>query len=60
MSKIKCKGCGGDYYTSTEQCDTDGCNWTQYQRKCNHAYNDNTITDDGRETCIFCGEGRNE
>ena len=33
MTIIKngCKGCGGDYYTSTEQCDTDGCNWNQYE-----------------------------
>lgn len=30
MSVKKCGGCGADYYTTTEQCDTVGCNWTQY------------------------------
>lgn len=30
MTKMKCGGCGGDYYTTTEQCDTYECKWTQY------------------------------
>ncbi len=28
--------------------------------KCHHAFNDETITEDGRETCIFCGEPKHE
>jgi len=29
------------------------------KQKCKHAYNDETITEEGKETCVYCGEPRN-
>ena len=61
MTKIKCGGCGGDYYTTTEQCDSNECKWTQYDNAycCNKEMVKNFSsvngTDYENKTCLKCG-----